>query len=118
MLIVKAKIKDYAKDFNVAGDVADTLNNKAIELINDAVERAKENQRKTVMAKDIPYYFVVPKKADEMIIVKAKVKEYAKDMNVAGDFAEGLNVVVANMITVGCKRAEENQRKTLMAKDI
>ena len=118
MLIVKAKIKGYAKDFNVSGDVAEALDKKAIELVSDAVERAKDNQRKTVMAKDIPHYFVCSKNAPEMIIVRAKVKEYAKGMNVAGDLAEGLNFVVADVIRKAGDRAKENQRRTLMAKDL
>jgi histone H3/H4 len=53
MLVVKAKIKDYAKNMNVAGDFADELNNKVRDLIKAAVVRAQENGRKTVMAKDL-----------------------------------------------------------------
>ena len=51
-VIVKAKIKDVAGDFSVAGDVAETLNEKVTEMIKEAVERAKANGRRTVMAKD------------------------------------------------------------------
>jgi histone H3/H4 len=53
MLIVKAKIKEIAGDYNVAGDVAEALNQKAEQLVKDACERAKSNNRKTVMAKDL-----------------------------------------------------------------
>jgi hypothetical protein len=52
-LVVKAKIKDAAKGFNVAGDFADALSDKVQQLINDACERAKANGRRTVMSKDI-----------------------------------------------------------------
>ena len=53
MIIVKAKVKEIAGDYNVAGDVAEALNKKAEQLIRDACERAKANNRKTVMAKDL-----------------------------------------------------------------
>jgi len=53
MLVVKAKIKDAAKGANVSGDFADALNEKVVELVKAAVERAKANGRKTVMGKDL-----------------------------------------------------------------
>lgn len=53
MLVVKAKIKDYATGYNVAGDFADALNEKTAQLIKDAVKRADANGRRTVMAKDL-----------------------------------------------------------------
>tara|TARA_Y100000310_G_scaffold342895_1_gene448119 strand:+ start:6943 stop:7116 length:174 start_codon:yes stop_codon:yes gene_type:complete len=56
MIIVKAKIKEFAKvnekSLNVAGDVAEKLNNKVATLIKQASMRAKENGRNTLMAKD------------------------------------------------------------------
>lgn len=52
-VIVKAKIKDVATGFNVSGDVAPALDKKVRELLKAAVERAKANGRRTVMAKDI-----------------------------------------------------------------
>jgi histone H3/H4 len=53
MLIVKAKIKEVAGDYNVAGDLAEALNKKAEQLVKDACARAEANGRKTVMAKDL-----------------------------------------------------------------
>lgn len=52
-IIVKAKIKDVATSANVSSDFADALNTKVVELVQAAVERAKANDRKTVMAKDL-----------------------------------------------------------------
>ncbi len=51
-VIVKAKIKDLTEDFNVAGDVPEALNEKVTSMIKEAVERARANGRRTVMAKD------------------------------------------------------------------
>ncbi len=53
LLVVKAKIKDFAKDVNVAGDFADALSKKVEGLIKDAVARAKANGRKTIQPKDL-----------------------------------------------------------------
>jgi len=52
-VIVKAKIKELATGYNVAGDFADALDEKAKTLIKDAIRRAEANGRKTVMAKDL-----------------------------------------------------------------
>jgi len=52
-LVVKAKIKDVAKGFNVSGDFADALSSRVEENIKQACERAKLDDRKTVMAKDL-----------------------------------------------------------------
>jgi histone H3/H4 len=53
MLVVKAKIKDIAGNYNVAGDFADALNKKVEQMVKDAIARAEANGRKTVMAKDL-----------------------------------------------------------------
>ena len=53
MLVVKAKIKDIAGTYNVAGDFADALNKKVEQMVKDAIARAEANGRKTVMAKDL-----------------------------------------------------------------
>ena len=52
-LVVKAKIKDVASGFNVAGDLAEALSAKVEALIKDACKRAEGNGRRTVMAKDL-----------------------------------------------------------------
>lgn len=53
MLVVKAKIKEYTGEYNVAGDFADALHAKVETLIKEAIKRAEGNGRKTVMAKDL-----------------------------------------------------------------
>lgn len=52
-VIVKAKIKDVAAGYNVAGDVADALDKKVKDLLKEACTRAQANGRKTLMAKDL-----------------------------------------------------------------
>lgn len=53
LLVVRSKIKDVAKDMNVAGDFADALSVKVEQLIQDAMKRAKENKRSTIQPKDL-----------------------------------------------------------------
>lgn len=53
MIIVKAKIKEVAGDFNVASDVAEALNSKVEQIVKDACARAEANGRKTIMPKDL-----------------------------------------------------------------
>lgn len=118
LVVVKAKIKDVAKDYNVAGDLADALDKKARDLITDAVKRAEDNGRKTVMAKDVPFCYVAPSKTTEMLVVRSKVKDVAHGCNVAGDFADALNKVLNFCVGKAVERAESNSRKTVMAKDL
>lgn len=52
-VIVKSKVKELVTGYNLAGDFADALDEKAKQLVKDAVRRAEGNGRKTVMAKDL-----------------------------------------------------------------
>ena len=114
-LIVRSKIKEVAKEFNVAGDFADALDKMAVEQVNLAVGRASANGRRTVQAKD-----VYPGKgtAKEMLIVKSRVKDVAKTHNVAGDFAEALSAEVEKLIIKATERAKANKRSTIQPRDL
>ncbi|MBU1136334.1 MAG: histone-like protein [Nanoarchaeota archaeon] len=52
-LIIKSKIKEAVPEINVAGEVAEALNKKIEELLKQAAERAKANQRRTLYARDL-----------------------------------------------------------------
>lgn len=53
MIVVKAKIKEITGECNVAGDFAEALDKKVTQMVNDACERARANNRRTVMSKDL-----------------------------------------------------------------
>jgi histone H3/H4 len=118
LLVVKAKMKDACPGFNVAGDLAEALSDKIGSAVADAVKRADSNGRKTVMGKDVPFSLVCTAKHGDSLIVKAKLKEAAKGCNVAGDLADSLNCLAYQLLKAGCERAESNQRKTVMSKDL
>lgn len=54
-LVVASAAKDVIKkaEMNCGGDLCDALDKKIEQLINDAVARAKSNDRKTVRAGDL-----------------------------------------------------------------
>ena len=52
-LIVKAAVKDSLSHVNVAADFYDALDEEVQELIDDAAERAKANDRKTAQPRDL-----------------------------------------------------------------
>jgi len=54
----------------------------------------------------------------DSVVVKAKIKELVGNYNVAGDFAEALDAKVKALIQEAVKRAEANNRRTVMAKDL
>ena len=53
-----------------------------------------------------------------MLVVKSKIKEYAGDLNVAGDFADALSKELEAMIAKAAERCKANGRKTLQARDL
>ncbi len=56
MLTARSQVKEIVKEAgieNLAADFADKLDERVKELILNAVQRAKENGRKTVMGKDV-----------------------------------------------------------------
>lgn len=56
------------------------------------------------------------------LVVRSNIKEYAKvnekPLNVSTDFYEKLNVKVSSIIKEACIRAKENNRNTVMGKDV
>ncbi|MDO8509401.1 MAG: DUF1931 domain-containing protein [Nanoarchaeota archaeon] len=52
-LIIKSKIKAAVPDMSVAAEVADALNKKVIQILDEASKRAKLNGRRTVQARDL-----------------------------------------------------------------
>jgi histone H3/H4 len=52
-LIVKSAVKDHAESMNVGGEFYEELNAEVSDLLADAMERARDNDRKTVQARDL-----------------------------------------------------------------
>ena len=115
---VRSKIKTVAKNCNVSSDFADALSTYLASCVKDACARTLDNNRRTVMKKDIPHFFNAPQKCPEMLVVRSKVKEFVKDCNVAGDFHEGLNAVANMCVDKACERAKANKRSTIQPRDL
>jgi len=52
-LIVKSRIREAVDGMNVSGDVAPALSKKVQKLLDEAVERAKANGRRTIQGRDL-----------------------------------------------------------------
>lgn len=52
-LIVKSAVKEQLDDRNVAADFYDALDEEVAELIEDAAQRAEDNDRRTVQPRDL-----------------------------------------------------------------
>lgn len=52
-LIVKSKIKSAVPDMSVAVEVAEALNKKVLQILEEATRRAKLNGRRTLQARDL-----------------------------------------------------------------
>lgn len=53
-----------------------------------------------------------------MLVVKSKIKEVAGDYNISSDFADALDEKLRELVKKAADRAESNNRKTIMAKDL
>lgn len=51
--IVKAAVKEKLGEMNVSADFYDALDEEVAELLNEAAQRAEDNDRKTVQARDL-----------------------------------------------------------------
>ncbi|WP_114579640.1 NFYB/HAP3 family transcription factor subunit [Saliphagus sp. LR7] len=51
--IVKSAVKNRLDDQNVAADFYEALDEEVEELLEDAAQRAQDNDRKTVQARDL-----------------------------------------------------------------
>lgn len=51
--IVKAAVKEELSDMNVSTDFYDALDEEVTELLNEAAQRAEDNDRKTVQVRDL-----------------------------------------------------------------
>jgi histone H3/H4 len=51
--IVKAAVKDELSEMNVSSDFYDALDSEVSDLLADAAQRAADNDRKTVQARDL-----------------------------------------------------------------
>lgn len=54
----------------------------------------------------------------ELLVVRSKIKDYAKECNVSSDFADALSKCVERKITQAVQRCKDNGRKTLRPCDI
>ena len=54
----------------------------------------------------------------EMLVIRSKIKDYCKDCNVSGDFAEALSKKVEGLVSDAVERAKANGRKTVQARDL
>ena len=52
------------------------------------------------------------------LIVKAAVKEYLDEKNVASDFYDALDEEVKDLLEHAARRAEQNDRKTVQPRDL
>ena len=52
------------------------------------------------------------------LVVKAAVKDALSEKNVASDFYDALDAEVAELLEDASRRAEDNDRKTVQARDL
>lgn len=54
----------------------------------------------------------------ENFVVRSKIKEYIKDMNISSDFSEALSKKCEQLIKDAIERAKANGRRTVQGRDV
>lgn len=54
----------------------------------------------------------------ELVVVRSKIKDVAKGVNVSGDFADALSTKVEQLIKDAVRRAKDNGRSTIKPRDL
>ena len=54
----------------------------------------------------------------DILVVRAKIKDVSKGMNVSSDFADALSKKVEGLIDSAVERAKANDRKTIQPRDL
>lgn len=54
----------------------------------------------------------------DSLVVRSKIKDYVKDLNVSGDFSEALSKKCEALIKEAMERAKANGRRTVQARDL
>ncbi len=53
----------------------------------------------------------------DLLVVRSKIKEVVKNMNVGGDVAEKLSEKTKDLLLAAARRAKDNGRATVKARD-
>jgi len=54
----------------------------------------------------------------DSLVIRSKIKNYIKDMNVSGDFTEALSKKCEQLIKDAIERAKANGRRTVQSRDL
>ena len=56
ILVVQSKVREYLKaegDYNIGSDLVGAVSGRVANILADAAQRAKDNGRKTIQARDV-----------------------------------------------------------------
>jgi len=121
MLIIQSKLKKQVKEWglNTSNDFFEHANIDLINIINAAINHAREAGRRTVMAKDFDNW-KASNFLTQNLVVTAKVKKYIKEqsgMSTSEKCLELLSLRLLKTVNNSIDRATLAKRKTIMAKD-
>ncbi len=122
-LVVVSKLKKYIKEtsgFSTSAGFVEALSKDIDTAINDAIDTAKNANRKTVMGRDFSIYIDEPK-IDEVLVVASKVKNVIKakaDLSTSKQVMDQLTVRVHKVCSQAIEEAKKAKRKTVMDRDL
>lgn len=120
--IVISKVKKFIKDkadLNTSAEFIPVLNGDIVKSCQEAMVHAQKIGRKTVMGKDFNLYVENPK-TEEIFVVNSKIKKFIKEnsgLSTASTALEQLNFRVQTSCLKAIEKAQQDKRKTVMAKD-
>lgn len=118
-LVTVSKVKEVISgaDMRTDGSLPDALDEKVRNLLRGAINRAKENGRRTVRPEDLAGSGA---EGSASLTVQSKVRGVIsnEDLRVDGSLPDALNGHVQSMLKEAIERAKANGRSTVRPHDL
>lgn len=118
-LVTVSKVKEVISgaDMRTDGNLPDALNDRVRDLLNGAVNRARDNGRKTVRPEDLAGSSAYNASS---VTVASRVRGVigGADLRVDGALPDAVNGHVQAMVQEAIKRAQANGRSTVRPYDL
>src|SRR5690554_5938487 len=120
--IVQSKVKKYFKEkhgCNSSAAFFNPLNDDVAKSIQQAIQKARNAGRKTIMGKDFNFYMENPE-IEESLVVASKIKRHIKEtaqMATSAQAFEQLSCRIQKICDESAAKALADKRKTVMDRD-
>jgi histone H3/H4 len=121
VMIVVSRVKDFIKQksggMNTSGEIVGALSDIVKGLCDQAIESAKKDGRKTVLARDVPRPAA---SGGDVLVVVSRLKSYISskgELRTSDEVLPVLSEEVRRLSSAAIDNAKKDGRKTVMGRD-